>query len=292
MAEDNELRDDDHVLAEMIAEEGEELNIPEDDDNDMREYDLEELERIIREGFDNNIERPADAISDVSSEADLIVRDMEDDNHVERPVERSGSESSEADLIVRDMEEDNHIEPPIEEHDSAEDELANGDLLDVNDPDKVQSKGRPKGAKGKKPPMTKAQKKAAKSTRRDPSKFEHVEQRLQSTRHQQGGASQRSELEQGRQSQRVQRGRGRGGRGRGSRGRGRGQREEEETQHQGPYTGTRQRGRGGARGRELRGGRQEVRRGTASSAPISVSSFEDSSAEASKLDENLNMSGG
>ena len=276
-SEDNELRDDGHVLAEMIEEEGDELRIPEDDDNEWREYDHSELRRIIEEGFNNIIERPEDAISDASSEADLIVQDMEDDNH---------------------------IEPPIEEHDSAEDELANGDLLDVNDPEKVKAKGRPKGAKGKKPLMTKAQKKVVKSTRRDPSKFEHVEQRLQATRHQQGNVTQRSELGQGRQSQRGQRGKGRGGRGGrglGNKGRGGGQRgggqdlhafEEEETQHQGVYTGTRQRGGGGARGRELRGGRQEVRRGKTSSAPISVSSFEASSLEASDLDEDLNMSVG
>jgi len=66
---------------------------------------------------------------------------------------------------------------------SEQEVLSDGDdLLDVNEPRKVKPKGRPKGAKGKKRPSTRAENAEAKSSQRDSSGFEHVEARLQAAR--------------------------------------------------------------------------------------------------------------
>ena len=53
------------------------------------------------------------------------------------------------------------------------------DLLEINEPAKIKAKGRPKGSINKKGTMTKAEKKAANSTKRDLSGFEHVERNIE-----------------------------------------------------------------------------------------------------------------
>lgn len=99
---------------------------------------------------------------------------------------------SNIDEIIRDMDRNNnnlHRSTP-EAPDAADEELLNSDgvdMLDVNSPRIIKSKGRPTGAKNKKGIMTRAAKAKAKSTRRDPSGFEHVDARIRTTRGGKGG---------------------------------------------------------------------------------------------------------
>jgi len=71
-----------------------------------------------------------------------------------------------------------NLDAPFESTSEQEILSDGGDLLDVNEPRKIKPKGRPKGAKGKKRPPTRAEKAKAKSSQRDPLGFEHVEARL------------------------------------------------------------------------------------------------------------------
>ena len=68
--------------------------------------------------------------------------------------------------------ESRSISPPSENE-----EL--GNLLNINEPAKIKAKGRPKGSQNKKGTMTRAEKKAANSTKRHPSGFELVERDIE-----------------------------------------------------------------------------------------------------------------
>jgi len=70
-------------------------------------------------------------------------------------------------------------EPPEPAAELIDDDI---ELLDVNEPRIAKAKGRPVGAKNRKGIMTRAEKAKAKSTRRDPSGFEHVDAAIQASR--------------------------------------------------------------------------------------------------------------
>lgn len=70
----------------------------------------------------------------------------------------------------------------IESPPRTEAELEVDDVLDVQEPNKVKKKGRPKGSANKKDVMTRAEEMAVKSTKHDPSGFEIVEQALEQRR--------------------------------------------------------------------------------------------------------------
>lgn len=86
--------------------------------------------------------------------------------------------------IMRDLKDNNFVQRPAPEAPNPAAELLdNGtNLLDVNDPRVVKAKGRPTGAKNRKGTMTRAKKAKAKSIRRDPSGFEHVDAAIQASR--------------------------------------------------------------------------------------------------------------
>ena len=149
----------------------------------------------------------------------------------ESPAERFDDSSSGSDLPeVNDLihGRTNRIDSPPPSPASEISEL-NG-LSNINEPNVVKAKGRPRGSQNKKGVMTRAEKKAAKSNKRDPSGFELTQQNLakrarknvaaENTR----GRERRGAGEKGR----GRGGRGRGDRGRGDRGRGRGGRERRE----------------------------------------------------------------
>ena len=71
----------------------------------------------------------------------------------------------------------NRIESPSTSSISKDAELQ--DLLNIAEPKIAKAKGRPKGSKNKKGAMTQAEKKAARSTKRDLSGFEHVEREFE-----------------------------------------------------------------------------------------------------------------
>lgn len=90
-------------------------------------------------------------------------------------------------VILRKATTNKDIRPPPGTEDSEEDEYEEADdddeaLRHINDPRVVKAKGRPTGAKNKKGTMSRAAKAKAKSTKRDPSGFEHVEASLQASR--------------------------------------------------------------------------------------------------------------
>ena len=104
----------------------------------------------------------------------------------------------------------NRISPPAPSSDS--DSVSEvGDLLDVNEPKKVKPKRRPRGSQNKKGTMTRAEKKAAKSTKRDASGFEIVEQTMKTRYKRAKVATRGEETTAGRESREEGR-RGRGGR--------------------------------------------------------------------------------
>ena len=144
------------------------------------------------------------------------------------------SDLPDVDDLLREPDEMN---PPIPADDSDEDDDL-GDLLDVNEPNVVKPKGRPPGSKNKKGVMTRAEKKAAKSTKRDLSGFEHAELAIET---------------------RAKR-----------------QKKEEAEAHTSTRSRDEARGARGARGgREARGGRR--RGGATTSTPMAISSDEDES---------------
>ena len=86
-----------------------------------------------------------------------------------------------------DWENHNDIESRHDTSEPVEEELVIDDLLTVNDPRVVKPKGRPRGAKGKQLSMTRAEKRAAKTTKRDLFKFEHVDRALDARKASQRG---------------------------------------------------------------------------------------------------------
>ena len=94
------------------------------------------------------------------------------------------------------------------------------DVLDIKEPEKAKGKGRPKGSQNKKGTMTKAEKKAANSTKRDPSGFELVERDIASrAKRAKKEAAGKSKEKINKKNTSVQSAQGRGARGgRGSRG--------------------------------------------------------------------------
>ena len=304
--ENNEFRDDNHVFVEMIDEKNDEFRISKNDDNEWIEYEQNEFRRIIQNNFDNVIERFEDAILKAFSETNFVVENMKKNNHIDFSIEKQIFETfSEFDFIVRNMKKNNHVEFSIEKYDSIENELIDDDFFNVNDFEQMKVKERSREIKRKKSLMTKTQKKIVKFIRRDFSRFEHVKQRFQITRHQQSDVTQRSELKQKRQSQQKQQDKRRESKKRENRKRENKKREENQRekrqewhafeekkiQHQNVYTETRQRYRDETRERKIRDERQEVHRKRTSSNSISVFFFfEITSIETSKLNENLNMS--
>lgn len=114
------------------------------------------------------------------------------------------------------------ISPPLAS-DSESDSAADlKELLDIAEPKKVKSKERPRGSKNKK--GTKAEKKAAKSTKRDPSGFEYVEQAMK-TRNKRvkkkAAVKQATQGQDATEERVTSRTEGRGGQGGSGRGRGR-----------------------------------------------------------------------
>lgn len=94
------------------------------------------------------------------------------------------------DDIVADMANNNHVQRPTPEAPKpVEEQILDGDgvnLLDINSPRIAKSKGRPTGSRNKKGTITRAEKAKTKSTKRDPSGFEHVDASIQASR---GGKS-------------------------------------------------------------------------------------------------------
>jgi hypothetical protein len=90
-------------------------------------------------------------------------------------------------IILRKGITNKDIRPPPDIDDSEEDEHEKVDdndeaLRHINDPRVIKAKGRPTGAKNKKGTMSRAAKAKTRSTKRDPSGFEHVEASLQASR--------------------------------------------------------------------------------------------------------------
>ena len=90
--------------------------------------------------------------------------------------------------MLRQKEHTNNdnLNPPPQSHDpeqaGLDDVISDAELQDVNEPQKVKAKGRPPGSTNKKGTMTRAEKKAVKSTKRDPSGFEHTEAAVRASR--------------------------------------------------------------------------------------------------------------
>lgn len=146
---------------------------------------------------------------------------------------------------------------------SASENLELDDMLSIAEPAKAKAKGRPRGSVNKKGTMTRAEKKAAKSTKQDLSGFEHVEQEFE--------AKAKRTKKTTSQAKTDREGRGREGEDRGGRGRrGRG--------------GATTRGRDGAAARGRGGAVTSMtttsivtRSGTTASAPMELSSNTESS---------------
>ncbi len=73
------------------------------------------------------------------------------------------------------------------------------DLLDVNEPRIVKAKGRPARAKNRKSTMTRTKKAKAKSTKRDPSGFEHVDAAIKASRDGKGAIERGGDRDKARQ---------------------------------------------------------------------------------------------
>ncbi len=88
------------------------------------------------------------------------------------------------DDIIRHLQVSNRVQRPPPDSPEPAAELIDDDvdLLDVNEPRIVKAKGRPAGAKNRKGTMTRAKKAKAKSIRRDPSGFEHVDAAIKASR--------------------------------------------------------------------------------------------------------------
>jgi hypothetical protein len=88
------------------------------------------------------------------------------------------------DEIIRGLQTNNLVQRPTPEAPEPAAELIDDDidLLDVNEPRIAKAKGRPVGARNRKGIMTRAEKAKAKSTRRDPSGFEHVDAAIKASR--------------------------------------------------------------------------------------------------------------
>jgi hypothetical protein len=88
------------------------------------------------------------------------------------------------DDIIRGIQTNNVLERPASDSSEPAAKLIDEDvdLLDVNEPRVVKSKGRPTGARNKKGTMTRTEKAKAKSTKRDPSGFEHVDAAIKASR--------------------------------------------------------------------------------------------------------------
>ncbi len=122
-----------------------------------------------------------DFVSDLHTINEALAKphgDPEPDNNADEPLPS-------IDDIIRDINNNNHVQRPTPEASEAVEELldSNGvDLLNVNSPRIVKSKGRPTGAKNKKGIMSRAEKAKAKSTKRDLSSFEHVDASIRALR--------------------------------------------------------------------------------------------------------------
>ena len=128
---------------------------------------------------DEKVETVDQAIANASFVQGVNVEDVDEDFDLEE-TERKANE------VLRSMRRNVHIERPSPDSpDSVDEDLENPEnteLLSINEPRVMKEKGRPKGSTNKKGLMTRAEKKAANSTRRDPSQFEHVEASIQAAR--------------------------------------------------------------------------------------------------------------
>ena len=140
------------------------LRQPMGDENDEDAEDAETLDQ---------------AVANASLAPDVNVEDVDEDFDLEE-TERKANE------LLRSLRRNARIERPTPDpQDSVDEDLndpENVELLGINEPRVMKEKGRPKGSTNKKGLMTNAQKKAANSTRRDPSRFEHVEASIQAAR--------------------------------------------------------------------------------------------------------------
>ena len=79
-------------------------------------------------------------------------------------------------VVFRDLKRNAHIERPFSDsQNSVDEDFENVEFLNINESRKVKIKNRSKNSKNQKPFITRAKKKAIKSTRRDFSEFEYVE---------------------------------------------------------------------------------------------------------------------
>ncbi len=117
--------------------------------------DIQAIEEALAEplGLADDDEDAEEALLSI----DDIIRGIQTNNVLERPP--SDSSESAAELIDEDV-----------------------DLLDVNEPRVVKSKGRPTGARNKKGTMARTEKAKAKSTKRISSGFKHVDASIKASR--------------------------------------------------------------------------------------------------------------
>ena len=164
--------------------------------------------------------------SDTAAIARFLENLMGDENDkavedIDREILGSSAASEDSDLnepefraILRDVKRNAHIERSSpDSQDSVDEEIENTELVDINEPRTVKSKGRPKGSQNQKPFMTRADKIAAKSTHRDFFEFEYVEAAVEASQGRERGAR-GGRSARGERSTRRRGGRGgRGGRG-------------------------------------------------------------------------------
>ena len=237
-----------------------EVDADDDDEPDPLPDDLPSLEELLHGREDS---QPNQEVGEVTGEATAGV------------IGEVTGEVNDADKDESDIDSDDELGLDLERV---------GNLLDINEPKRVKSKGRPKGAKQKNPVMTRKEKAAARSTKRDPSGFEHTEAAIASQRGGRGRGRGRGQPrgERGGRGGRGGRGRGRGGGGGGG-GASQVQQASDSTtttsraeQVQGPTT--RRRG-GGSAARPRTPISSASTTGDTPSAPIDVSSYEESSEE-------------
>ncbi len=105
------------------------------------------------------------------------------------------------DDIIRHLQVSNRVQRPSPNSPKLAAELIDDDvdLLDVNEPRIVKTKGRPARAKNRKGTMTRAKKAKAKSTRRDPFGFEHVDAAIKASRGGKGAVERGGDRDKARQ---------------------------------------------------------------------------------------------
>lgn len=130
---------------------------------------------------ENLNENDEESLSDTPPSWEDLLRDHEvQRTNNEQANEQTNEQANEQVNEQINDEINGHIEAIDEDSD---DELRHdleqvNSMLDVNEPRKVKSKGRSRGVKQKKPVMTRKEKAAARSTRRDSSGFEIVEKNI------------------------------------------------------------------------------------------------------------------